>query len=67
LADKSFTAGGDMRQIQASEAEAGFDELLDQVENGETVAITRDGKVIAIFGPGAPPNFELPLSPVESR
>ena len=56
-----------MRHIQASEAEAGFDELLDQVENGETVAITRDGKVIAIFGPCEPPSFELPPSPVESR
>ena len=56
-----------MRHIQASEAEVGFDELLDQVENGETVAITRDGKVIAIFGPGESPNFELPPSPVESR
>ena len=56
-----------MRHIQASEAEARFDELLDQVENKETVAITRDGKVIAIFRPGEPPNFELPPSPVESR
>ena len=55
-----------MRHIQASEAEAGFDELLDQVENGETVAITRDGKVIAIFGPGENPNFEFPPSPKAS-
>jgi antitoxin (DNA-binding transcriptional repressor) of toxin-antitoxin stability system len=47
-----------MRHIQASEAEAQFDELLDQVENGETVAITRDGKVIAIFAPGETPNFD---------
>jgi antitoxin (DNA-binding transcriptional repressor) of toxin-antitoxin stability system len=51
-----------MRHIQASEAEAKFDELLDQVENGETVAITRNGKVIAVFGPGEPPNFETPSS-----
>jgi antitoxin (DNA-binding transcriptional repressor) of toxin-antitoxin stability system len=50
----------------ASEAEARFDELLDQVENGETVAITRNGKVIAVFGPGEAPNFETP-SPDASR
>jgi antitoxin (DNA-binding transcriptional repressor) of toxin-antitoxin stability system len=56
-----------MRHIQASEAEARFDELLDQVENGETVAITRDGKVIAIFGPGESPTFEPPPSPGASR
>jgi antitoxin (DNA-binding transcriptional repressor) of toxin-antitoxin stability system len=55
-----------MRHIQASEAEAKFDELLDQVENGETVAITRNGKVIAVFGPGEAPNFETP-SPDASR
>jgi antitoxin (DNA-binding transcriptional repressor) of toxin-antitoxin stability system len=52
-----------MRHIQASEAEARFDELLDQVEKGETVAITRNGKVIAIFAPDQNPSFELPPSP----
>ena len=56
-----------MRHIQASEAEAQFDELLDQVENGETIAITRDGKVIAIFAPGEAPNFDLPLRQQASR
>jgi antitoxin (DNA-binding transcriptional repressor) of toxin-antitoxin stability system len=55
-----------MRHIQASEAEVRSDELLDQVENGETVAITRDSKVIAIFAPNENPNFELPPSPQAS-
>jgi antitoxin (DNA-binding transcriptional repressor) of toxin-antitoxin stability system len=55
-----------MRHIQALEAEARFDELLDQVENGETVAITRDGKVIAIFAPDQNLSFELPPSPKAS-
>ena len=36
-----------MKQIQASQAKAQFAELLDQVERGETVVITRHGKPIA--------------------
>jgi len=36
-----------MKQIQASQAKAQFAELLDQVERGETVLITRHGKPIA--------------------
>ena len=36
-----------MKQIQASQAKAQFAELLDQVERGETVVITRRGKPIA--------------------
>lgn len=36
-----------MKQIQASQAKAQFAELLDQVERGETVVITRHGKAIA--------------------
>lgn len=36
-----------MKQIQASMAKAQFAELLDEVERGETVVITRHGKPIA--------------------
>jgi prevent-host-death family protein len=40
-----------MKQIQASEAKAKFSELLDAVENGETIEITRHGKPIARIVP----------------
>jgi prevent-host-death family protein len=36
-----------MREIQSSVAKAQFAELLDEVERGETVIITRHGKPIA--------------------
>lgn len=36
-----------MKQVQASIAKAQFAELLDDVERGETVVITRHGKPIA--------------------
>jgi prevent-host-death family protein len=36
-----------MKNLSASEAKAKFSELLDQVEQGETIAITRHGKVVA--------------------
>ncbi len=40
-----------MKQIQASEAKAKLSELLDDVERGETVVITRHGKPIAKLVP----------------
>jgi prevent-host-death family protein len=40
-----------MKQFQASEAKARFAELLDEVERGETVVITRHGKAIARLVP----------------
>ena len=40
-----------MKRIQSSEAKAQFSELLDQVERGETVVITRHGKPIARIVP----------------
>lgn len=40
-----------MKQIQASMAKAQFAELLDDVERGETVVITRHGKPIAEMRP----------------
>jgi prevent-host-death family protein len=42
-----------MRQIQASEAKAQLPSLLDAVERGETVIITRHGKPIARIIPEA--------------
>jgi prevent-host-death family protein len=36
-----------MKHIQASKAKAQFSELLDEVEQGQTITITRHGKVIA--------------------
>jgi prevent-host-death family protein len=36
-----------MKHVQASVAKARFAELLDEVERGETVVITRHGKEIA--------------------
>ena len=40
-----------MKQIKSSEAKARFSELLDEVEQGETITITRHGKVIAQIAP----------------
>ena len=42
-----------MREIQASEAKAHLASLLDEVERGETVLITRHGKPIARIVPEA--------------
>lgn len=42
-----------MRKIQASEAKARFAELLDDVERGETIAITRRGREIARVVPAS--------------
>jgi prevent-host-death family protein len=43
-----------MKRVQASEAKAKFAELLDQVEQGETVIITRHGKIVARLEPAEP-------------
>ena len=40
-----------MKQVQASIAKAKFAELLDDVERGETIEITRHGKTIARLVP----------------
>lgn len=42
-----------MRQIQSSEAKAKFSELLDAVEAGETIVISRHGKPVARIVPDA--------------
>ncbi|MBK1648586.1 type II toxin-antitoxin system Phd/YefM family antitoxin [Rhabdochromatium marinum] len=43
-----------MRTIRTIEAKAKFSDLLAEVENGEEVAITRHGKVVALLLPEAP-------------
>jgi prevent-host-death family protein len=40
-----------MREIQASEAKAHLPQLLDEVERGETMIITRHGRAIARIVP----------------
>ena len=40
-----------MRKIQASEAKAHLPQLLDEVERGETLIITRHGRAIARIVP----------------
>ena len=40
-----------MRQIQSSEAKARLPELLDEVERGETIVITRRGRAVARLVP----------------
>jgi prevent-host-death family protein len=42
-----------MREIQSSEAKARLPQLLDEVERGETVIITRHGRAIARLVPEA--------------
>jgi prevent-host-death family protein len=42
-----------MREIQASEAKTHLPQLLDEVERGETILITRHGKPIARLVPEA--------------
>jgi prevent-host-death family protein len=48
--------GQTMKHIQASEAKAKFAELLDEVERGETLVITRHGKPIAHIQPAPKDN-----------
>ena len=41
------------REVQASEAKTHFAQLLDEVERGETIVITRHGQAIARIVPEA--------------
>lgn len=42
-----------MREVQASEAKTHLPQLLDEVEHGETIIITRHGRAIARIVPEA--------------
>lgn len=44
-----------MREIQASDAKAHLSQLLDEVERGETIVITRRGRAIARMIPESGP------------
>jgi prevent-host-death family protein len=41
----------DILEYQASDAKARFAELLDQVEHGQTIRITRHGRPVALLVP----------------
>jgi prevent-host-death family protein len=45
-----------MRTVTATEASRAFAALLDEVEHGETVVVTRGGKRIATIGPAGAGN-----------
>lgn len=45
-----------MRTVTATEASRSFAALLDEVERGETVVVTRGGKRIASIGPASANN-----------
>lgn len=49
----AFGRGTRLREIPASEAKAHLSELLDAVERGETIAITRHGRRVARIVPEA--------------
>jgi prevent-host-death family protein len=42
-----------VREVQSSDAKARFAQLLDEVERGETIVITRHGRAIARLTPEA--------------
>ena len=42
-----------MQTIQASEAKTHFLRILDEVERGETIVVTRHGKEVAVISPKA--------------
>ncbi len=42
-----------MRTVTATEASRSFAALLDEVERGETVVVTRGGKRVACIGPAS--------------
>lgn len=45
-----------MRTVTATEASRSFAALLDEIERGETVVVTRGGKRIASIGPASTGN-----------
>lgn len=54
-----------MRTVQAAEAETRLAELLREVEGGESVAITRDGRAVAHLVPVSAPPSSSPLTSAE--
>ena len=56
-----------MHTVTATEASRSFAALLDEVEGGETVVITRGGRRVATIGPAAHANGTEFLEILESR
>jgi antitoxin (DNA-binding transcriptional repressor) of toxin-antitoxin stability system len=56
-----YLEGNRMRNVSVAEAKAKLSEILDNVENGEEVVITRRGKPMARLAA-----FNKPLKPVSS-
>jgi len=54
-----------MREVQASEAKTHLAKLLDDVERGETIAITRHGQRIAHLVPDVEHRRRIALQAVE--
>ncbi|MGD9538234.1 MAG: type II toxin-antitoxin system Phd/YefM family antitoxin [Alphaproteobacteria bacterium] len=50
-----------MVTVNLAQAKARFSELLDKVEAGEEVVITRRGRAVARISPAMPPRKPLPL------
>lgn len=50
----SQVTGQPMRTIQASEAKAKFLKILDEVERGDSILVTRHGKPVARISPEQP-------------
>jgi prevent-host-death family protein len=46
--------GGAMNQVGSFDAKTHFSALLDRVERGETIEITRRGKTVALLVPAGP-------------
>lgn len=44
--------------VSETEAQRRFDELMARVEHGETIAIMREGRVVAELSPGSEPEFD---------
>ena len=49
-----------MKEVPAPEADVKFLELLDEVEQGTTIAITREGKIVAYIAPINTPELKWP-------
>ncbi len=54
-----------MRKIQAAEAKSHFFRILDEVENGESIAVTRHGKRVARIVPDVEIDQETVLTAME--
>ena len=47
-----------MKAVSARDANQGFSELLNEVEHGEAVVITKRGRPVAVLAPFVAPNAE---------